>query len=241
MGEPSSRVLPLRSSTCRGHTEAVSATLRGTRRADATSRRGMTLIELLVVMAIIGILGSILFAVVGRARASARRTTCISNVKQLVQAAGMYASNWDTRYCIAYNDWGELGHRPWWVLLQPYMGSSGILRCPDRPGKWGSEVESWEFAETPGLDWAEVGYGWNTGVLGLPPISSNHFAAPCYGRCGFGATPTNPSPAPWGGDICGSSPSGPPVSQSQVRDPSRTILIDDLPTQCHSGLSVSLM
>jgi len=57
--------------------------------------RGFTLIELLVVIAIIAILAAILFPVFARAREAARKTTCLSNVKQLALAVLMYAQDYD--------------------------------------------------------------------------------------------------------------------------------------------------
>jgi prepilin-type N-terminal cleavage/methylation domain-containing protein len=60
--------------------------------------RGFTLIELLVVIAIIGILAAILFPVFARARENARRTSCISNVKQLGLAAVQYVQDYDSKY-----------------------------------------------------------------------------------------------------------------------------------------------
>ncbi|MFB3883368.1 MAG: prepilin-type N-terminal cleavage/methylation domain-containing protein [Armatimonadota bacterium] len=61
------------------------------------SRRGFTLIELLVVIAIIGILAAMVFPVFARARESARKAVCLSNVKNIALAVNMYlADNNDT-------------------------------------------------------------------------------------------------------------------------------------------------
>jgi len=59
--------------------------------------RGFTLIELLVVIAIIGILAAMVFPVFARARESARKAVCLSNVKNIALAVNMYlADNNDT-------------------------------------------------------------------------------------------------------------------------------------------------
>jgi prepilin-type N-terminal cleavage/methylation domain-containing protein/prepilin-type processing-associated H-X9-DG protein len=58
-------------------------------------RKGFTLIELLVVIAIIAILAAILFPVFSRARSSAKKATCQSNLKQMMLAVNMYATDQD--------------------------------------------------------------------------------------------------------------------------------------------------
>jgi len=59
--------------------------------------KGFTLIELLVVIAIIGILAAMVFPVFARARESARKAVCLSNVKNIALAFQMYlADNNDT-------------------------------------------------------------------------------------------------------------------------------------------------
>jgi prepilin-type N-terminal cleavage/methylation domain-containing protein len=57
--------------------------------------RGFTLIELLVVIAIIAILAAILFPVFARAREAARKTTCLSNLKQIGLSSLMYVQDYD--------------------------------------------------------------------------------------------------------------------------------------------------
>ncbi|MBL8049390.1 MAG: prepilin-type N-terminal cleavage/methylation domain-containing protein [Chthonomonas sp.] len=62
---------------------------------DVQQRRAFTLIELLVVIAIIAILAALLFPTFARAKASARNTTCISNLKQIGQAMVLYMGDND--------------------------------------------------------------------------------------------------------------------------------------------------
>ncbi|MDE3077680.1 MAG: prepilin-type N-terminal cleavage/methylation domain-containing protein, partial [Chloroflexota bacterium] len=59
------------------------------------SNEAFTLIELLVVIAIIAILAAILFPVFAQAREEARKTVCLSNVRQLATANEMYIQDYD--------------------------------------------------------------------------------------------------------------------------------------------------
>lgn len=99
--------------------------------------RGFTLIELLVVIAIIAILAAILFPVFARARAQARKTSCLSNVRQINTAHLSYAADHDG-FLVLYHtpNWpfggmidrnvGPWGHN----LVQPYVKNWQIFQDP---------------------------------------------------------------------------------------------------------------
>jgi prepilin-type N-terminal cleavage/methylation domain-containing protein/prepilin-type processing-associated H-X9-DG protein len=105
-----------------------------------------TLIELLVVIAIIAILAAILFPVFAQARAAARKTSCLSNTKQLALGFLMYAQDydetfpqwrWDQNYVAGTGQPGagagsiNNGASIWWNAIYPYVKNSQIYRCPD--------------------------------------------------------------------------------------------------------------
>jgi prepilin-type N-terminal cleavage/methylation domain-containing protein/prepilin-type processing-associated H-X9-DG protein len=90
-------------------------------------KRGFTLIELLVVIAIIAILAAILFPVFAKAREKARQTSCLSNVKQIVLGMLQYAQDYDERMPHGYS---SAAPGPWYYLIDPYMKSTQILKCP---------------------------------------------------------------------------------------------------------------
>lgn len=91
------------------------------------SRSGFTLIELLVVIAIIAILAAILFPVFSRARENARKTSCMSNMKQLGLGLQQYMQDYDSRFPLMQQGMSGLG---WAYGIQPYVKSEQILQCP---------------------------------------------------------------------------------------------------------------
>lgn len=94
-------------------------------------RRGFTLIELLVVIAIIAILAAILFPVFAKAREKARQSSCLSNCKQWGIAVMAYAQDYDEIINPAYIAYaGAQPYALWPALLQPYIKSTQLQRCP---------------------------------------------------------------------------------------------------------------
>jgi len=85
-----------------------------------SSRSGFTLIELLVVIAIIAILAAILFPVFAQAREAARKTQCLSNLKQLGIAISAYTQDYDEVLPMA-NYPGPTGNVTWQYLVDPYV------------------------------------------------------------------------------------------------------------------------
>jgi len=119
-------------------------------------KQAITLIELLVVIAIIAILASILFPVFARARENARRTSCMSNLKQIGLGMMMYSQDYDERYPFVEGVKNAESTK-WFNIVQPYVKSKQVLRCP-----------SYRNSMSEGSD-TYAGYGMNdrfTGVVG---------------------------------------------------------------------------
>jgi len=115
--------------------------------------KGFTLIELLVVIAIIAILAAMLFPVFARARESARKIQCLSNVKNIATAVQMYLVDYDAfpprhtdqgaaqalnaagprGLCEEYPDAMFYYGNPflrWQVILDEYVRNRDVWRCP---------------------------------------------------------------------------------------------------------------
>jgi prepilin-type N-terminal cleavage/methylation domain-containing protein/prepilin-type processing-associated H-X9-DG protein len=112
--------------------------------------RAFTLIELLVVVGIICLLAAILFPVFARARESARRAACQSNLKQIGLAVAQYVQDYDEMLPISdgtdsFNgeshgglftvvwDYANTSSPSVFSLLQPYTKSWQVFTCPSAP------------------------------------------------------------------------------------------------------------
>ncbi len=140
-------------------------------------RRGFTLIELLIVIAILSILAGILFPVFSRAKAAAKSTSCLSNLRQLGVALSVYASDADdlvpgcsdaidkysgqfsgTEYEAKVSSYPLLNE-----ILLPYAKSREIFKCPEDRGTHVSDLTFPYLAPTTPSMYGKYGlsYAWN--------------------------------------------------------------------------------
>ena len=113
-------------------------------------KKAFTLIELLVVITIIAILAAILFPVFARAKAAAKQTACISNLKQIGTAMTLYMGDHDDIFPYAVDASDKFDPNIWagqpafaaqipFMLelpdaLLPYTKSKEIFHCPSDSG-----------------------------------------------------------------------------------------------------------
>ncbi|MFK7758567.1 MAG: type II secretion system protein [Phycisphaerales bacterium] len=129
--------------------------------SERTRARAFTLIELLVVIAIIALLIGILLPALGKARASAQRIVCQSNMRQLELAHQLYLEDYKGYFVDAALPHGSLAgdiRKTWLITLQEYGAAPESLFSPVDRSIWRSVSDggSDEGATLPELrNWFE--------------------------------------------------------------------------------------
>lgn len=124
-------------------------------------RRAFTLTELLIVVAFIAILAAVLFPVFAQAKSAAKKTTCLSNMRQLGIAMQSYMAESDeTCFFFAHSidlsrtqPWAPFGatrENRWWNQILPYRSNvNDLLISPSDGGQKPSPLEDGSGPDRP--------------------------------------------------------------------------------------------
>ncbi len=131
-------------------------------------RKAFTLIELLVVIAIIAVLAAILFPVFAQAKEAAKKTSCLSNLRNIGAAMTLYEGDYDDGFPNTNVVGLWTGRRFRWPIM-PYLAiaqtrtsptgydaktASGLLYCPSDPTKMSFDYTSYSYVSSLYRPWS---------------------------------------------------------------------------------------
>ena len=169
--------------------------------------RAFTLIELLVVIAIIAILAAILFPVFAQAKEAAKKTTCLSNKKQVATSTLLYAGDYDDFFPISAYFLAPQAPDPRprifaiYDAVQPYLKNVNIFVCP---------------TNSPGIDWPA-----RLALLNLKNAGTFQYTSYIPNLGVFGENFCTPLPLPIVKKFT------PVTTSSQMETPAETIMLFD--------------
>ncbi len=166
-------------------------------------KTAFTLVELLVVIAIIAILGAILLPVLARAKRTANRAACLSNMREIGVAFKLLLDDNGDRYPKAVTErestdttrWGSIPNTPAGVApfsirgqLEPYITNTNFISNAGANADSGVNIfrcrESLPWPAPAASQWFTTDYGFNLSEANYTPgfgESTWYQANPSYG------------------------------------------------------------